>query len=71
MTIYVRFSEMERYDPRRDAEVIRFMATTNFGSYHTEVVIEGPRSVRRNRQAFKDKVEEYIRAGARPCEIQL
>lgn len=71
MTINVRFSEVERYDPLQDKEVIRFIATTAKGSFHTEVPMEGARSIRRDRQAFKDKVVEYIRAGANPCEIKL
>jgi hypothetical protein len=69
--VNVRFSETERYDPLRDSEVVRFVATTERGSYHTEVSINGPRSLRRDRQAFKDKVVEYIRSGANPCEVSL
>ena len=69
--VNVRFSETERYDPLKDSEVVRFIATTDRGSYHTEVSIDGPRALRRDRQAFKDKVVEYIRAGANPCEVSL
>lgn len=69
--VNVRFSETERYDPLKDAAVVRFLATTERGSYHTEVPIEGPRGLRRDRQAFKDRVVEYIRAGANPCEVSL
>jgi hypothetical protein len=29
--ILVRFSETERYDPLKDCEVVRFMATTDRG----------------------------------------
>lgn len=69
--VLMRFSEVERYDIKRDAQVVRFMATSDKGTYHAEVEIEGPRSLRRDRQAFKEKVVEYIRAGANPCEVQL
>lgn len=69
--VNVRFSETERYDPLKDAEVVRFMATTEKGSYHAEVSIEGPRGLRRDRQAFKDRVVQYIQAGANPCEVSL
>jgi hypothetical protein len=71
VTIYVRFSESERYDPLKDCEVARFIATTDKGSYHTEVPIEGTASLRTRRQAFKDLVVEYIRSGRNPCEVRL
>ena len=71
MTIYVRFSETERYDPMKDCEVARFMATTEKGSYHTEVPIEGTASLRTRRKAFKELVVEYIREGKNPCEVNL
>lgn len=71
MKVNVRFSETERYDPLKDSEVVRFIATTDRGSYHTEVPIDGSRALRRDRQAFKDKVVECIRAGANPCEVSL
>jgi hypothetical protein len=69
--VLIRFLETERYDIRRDCPVIRFMAMGEKGTFHCEVEIEGPRSLRRDRQAFKEKVSEYIRAGAAPCEVQL
>ena len=71
MKILVRFSESERYDPLKDCEVVRFMATTDRGSYHTEVPIEGAKSLRTSRQAFKAAVEECIRTGTSPCEVRL
>lgn len=67
--VNVRFTETERYDPMKDSEVVRFMATTDRGSYHAEVPIDGPRGLRRDRAAFKERVVEYIRAGASPCEV--
>lgn len=69
--VNVRFSETERYDPLKDSEVVRFVATIQLGSYHAEVSMSGPRGLRRDRQAFKDRVVEYIRAGANPCEVAL
>lgn len=71
MTITVRFQESERYDINQDAYVARFMATTAKGSFWTEVLIEGPRSLRRDRQRFKEQAVEIIRAGADPCWIEL
>jgi hypothetical protein len=69
--ITLRFLETERYDPLKDVQVMCFMAIGDKGTYHTEVEIEGSRSLRRDRQAFKDKVVEYIRAGANPCAVTL
>jgi hypothetical protein len=71
MPVTLRFLETERYDPLKDAQVMCFMAMGDRGTYHTEVPIEGARSLRRDRQAFKDKVVECIRAGTNPCEVQL
>lgn len=71
MKILVRFSECERYDPLKDCEVVRFMATMERGSFHAEVPIEGSKSLRTNRQAFKDRVVELIQQGQTPCEVSL
>lgn len=71
MAITVRFSETERYDINQDTDVVRFMATTNQGSYWAEVPVEGPRGLRRDREKFKTLSVEYIRAGALPCQIEL
>ena len=71
MKIFVRFSETERYDPLKDAEVIVFMATTERGSYHAEVKTEGAKSLRLNRQAFMDRVTELIQAKTPPWEVAL
>lgn len=69
--ITVRFQESQRYDINADAEVIQFLATTDKGSYWTELQVEGPRSLRRDRERFKERALEYIRAGANPCYIEL
>jgi hypothetical protein len=71
MTITVRFQESGRYDINNDCDVIRFMATTTYGSYWAEVQVEGPRALRRDREKFKSLVVDYIQAGSLPCEIPL
>ncbi len=71
MTIYVRFSESERFDPLKGCEVVRFMATTDRGSYHTEIPIDSASSMRNSKTAFKAKVVELIQAGKNPCEVKL
>lgn len=71
MKILIRFSESERYDPLKDCEVVRFMATMERGSFHAEIPIEGSKSLRTNRQAFKDRVTELIQLGRSPCEVRL
>lgn len=71
MTTFARFSETERYDPLKDCEVVRFMATTEKGSYHVEVPMEGTTSLRERRKAFKELVVKYILAGKNPCEVRL
>lgn len=69
--IFARFSETSRYDPLKDCEVVRFMATTERGSYHCEIPVEGAGTVRAAKTKFKDQVAECIRAGLPPREIQL
>ena len=69
--IFARFSETSRYDPLKDCEVVRFMATTEKGSYHCEIPLEGAGSVRAKKAQFKDQVAECIRAGTPPKELQL
>lgn len=69
--IFARFSETSRYDPLKDCEVVRFVATTDKGSYHTEVPTEGAGVVRAKKAQFKELVVECIRAGQPPKELQL
>ena len=71
MKILVRFSESERYDPLQDAEVICFMATTDRGSYFALMPVEGGKSIRLNRQGFKEKVTALIQDKVPPCEVAL
>ena len=69
--VVVRYSEFERYDIQRDAEVVRFMATTDGGSYWAEVPSANYAAVRRDRAAFKERVTEFIQAGVYPKEVAL
>lgn len=65
------FSEFYRYDPLLDLEVVRLMATTGKGSYHTEVPVDGPVRLRLRRKAFEEKVAALIDEGQPPCEVKL
>ncbi len=67
----VRFAETEFYDINVDRDVVRFMATTGKGSYWAEVQSEGPRTLRSDRDKFKERAVEMIRAGADPCRIEM
>lgn len=69
--ITVRFMESERYDPMVDAEVVRFLAITNRGTFHAEVPVVAPASLRTRRMAFKNHVLEALDAGEVPCEVML
>ena len=71
MTIFVRFLQNDRFDPIKGCEVVRFIAMTEKGSYHTEIPSDGPKSVRVNRAAFKEKVVECIRNSIPPGEVSL
>jgi len=71
MALIARFMETERYDINLDCDVVTFMAVTANGSYHAEVPVEGPVTLRRKRQLFKDRAADYMLAGASPCEIDL
>ena len=69
--ITVRFEEFERYDPMSDREMVRFMAITNYGTYHAEIERFGPRSLRKNRERFQARAVECIKDGMVPCEIEM
>lgn len=71
MTITVRFSEHDRYDIMKDAEVKMFMATTTKGSYFAEFVTNGPQSIRDMKKRFKERTIEAIQRGEAPREIEL
>jgi hypothetical protein len=67
----VRFTELERYDPRIDEEIIELFAITDVGTFHAEVPARGARSIREARKEFRDRAIESMRAGIRPCELRL
>lgn len=69
--IRVRFAESQSYDINIDSDVVRFMAITDRGTFWTDVPIEGPIGLRRDREKFKSIAVDYIRAGALPCQIEL
>lgn len=69
--IVLRFTEHERYDIFLDATVIVYMATGNYGSYYAEVVDDGWKSRRENRQKFKEIAVFMYRNGEPPCQIDL
>ena len=67
----MRFTEFERYDPLLDVEVVRFMAITNKGTFHTEIPVIGPAPLRIRRKAFKDHVISALSLGVPPSEVHL
>lgn len=69
--ITVRFSEHDRYDIMRDADVKLFVATTNNGSFFHEFPVDGARSIREKRQQFKAACVEAIQRGEAPREITV
>jgi len=69
--LIVRFTEHQSYDINIDAEVVRFMATMSSGSFWSDVVLEGPRSLRRDREEFKTTVIDLLQAGQHPCYVEL
>lgn len=70
-SIIVRFTELQNYDINWDCDVVRFMATTDRGSYYADILNEGPRSIRELRKRFKDRAVSCIQDGLDPCEIDL
>src|SRR5262249_44656405 len=71
VTITVRFKELEFYDINLDMEVTQFFATTNQGTYFVTIPNDEPSRYRKRKEAFKDKVVQYIEAGMPPQEITL
>ncbi len=69
--ITARFSEIERYDINWDCEVVQMTATTNKGSYYSEIVLASSAQRREARETFKKRVVEAIQRGVDPCEIDL
>lgn len=69
--ITVRFQETMHYDINLDCDVVRFIATTSMGSYWTEIPIEGPMALRRDRVRFKEMAVQCIQGGMIPSRIDL
>lgn len=69
--LVVRFQEAERYDITRDAEVVMFLGTTNFGSFYAEVEKEGAKTLRAKRDLFRERTLQLMQAGSNPCEVDL
>ena len=69
--LVVRFQETERYDITRDAEVVMFLGTTNYGSFYAEVAKDGAKTLRAKRELFKERTLAMMQAGADPCEVDL
>ena len=70
-TYFVRFWETERYDINLDTEVVRLVATTPKGSWHSEFPNDGAGKVRERREAFKTYVVGALQAGLEPCEVEI
>ena len=71
MTITLRYAEQDRYDITRDAEVTRFMAISNKGTWHMEQPCPQPGEKRTMRNQFRDFVEHAAAKNQTPCEVQL
>jgi len=71
MTIQARYSEHRRYDINRDCDTVVMMATTERGSYWTEVVEEAASKLRAQREQFKQFAIECIQKNVDPGEIEL
>ena len=67
----VRFSETQGYDINLDCEVIRFLATTGMGSFFADRVIESSKSIREDRQRFKELVCDFMQQGYDGGEVDL
>ena len=67
----VRFMESERYDPMQDRDVVRFMGITSRGTFHVELPMHGPASLRTMRNAFKEQVIGMLEEGQAPREVSL
>ena len=71
MVEHVRFMEIQRYDPMIDCEVVDLRAITDKGTFHSEVRVDGPVTLRSRRAAFKEHVLTALEAGESPREITL
>lgn len=71
MTVHVRLSEYERYDPATDAMVTRLMAITPTGSYWCDIKEDTSSSMRLRKAEFKEETVRLIQNGNPPQEIRL
>ena len=69
--ITLRYAETERYDIQQDADVIRFMAISNKGTWHMEKACPNPGEIRSTRNLFREFVENAAAKGQAPCEVSL
>ena len=66
-----RFQELERYDPLLDEQVVRFMAVTDKGSFHTERPCPPGAARRYMRNLFRETALDMIERGVEPCEVKI
>jgi len=69
--ITLRYAEQDRYDIQQDAEVTRFMAISNHGTWHMERPCTKPGEKRMTRQLFRQFVQQAAEKGQEPCEVRL
>jgi hypothetical protein len=69
--ITLRYAEQDRYDIVNDAEVTRFMAISNKGTWHMEQACTKPGEKRAKRNLLKEFVENAAAKGQAPCEVRL
>lgn len=65
-----RYQELTRYDVMLDAEVVKFMAVTEYGTFHMEHPATGA-ALRDLRKQFKDHVVHLMDNGVEPCQVDL
>lgn len=70
-TFTARFEEYEYYDPLSDSESVRLMCITNIGTWYADVAIEGAKTLRAKREAFKQYVFSALSSGSIPGEVRI
>ena len=69
--ITVRFDEWYRYDPQIDAEVIRVLAITGKGTYHSEFPRGTSGQDRARKKVFREYVMHAMSYNIEPHEVNL
>lgn len=69
--LVVNFCEHQRYDIQQDAEVVRFMAITDRGTFHLETPCPRGKDRRERRKEFQDYVLNAMQQGLSPHEVSL